>query len=107
MGISPTHFNYYLDKQPIKGIYTILNLDEVKLPLLPKESAPIAKENAKPVPICVTNIQSNLALSFSSIVKTGEYLGVTKSYLSRCIKLGKPCKGDLVKISFKNQTQNK
>lgn len=106
MGISPTHFNYHQGKQPIKGIYTILNLGGVKLPLLSQESAPIAKENAKAVPICVTNIQSNLSVYFPSIVKTGEYLGVTKSYVSRCIKLGKPCKGYLVKIS-KNHKTNK
>lgn len=26
IGISPTHFNYYLSKQPIKGIYLIVKL---------------------------------------------------------------------------------
>ena len=26
MGISPTHFNYYLSKQPIKGIYLVVKL---------------------------------------------------------------------------------
>ena len=29
MGISPNHFNYYLLKQPIKGIYLIVNIDGI------------------------------------------------------------------------------
>ena len=31
MGIFSTHFNYYLSKQPIKGIYLVVNIGGIDM----------------------------------------------------------------------------
>ena len=91
MGISPTHFNYYVVKQPIKEIYLVVNIGGIDV----ITDYPINKPsvNPKSLSICVIKMYTNVSYEFPSITKAAEFLKVTISFLSRCVRKGKGCKG--------------
>jgi group I intron endonuclease len=94
MGIFPTHFKYYLNRQPIKGNFNIIKIGNIEHTILNT----IDKEyiNIKAQPVCIINEDTLISTQFLSI-EAAEHLGVTKSYLSRCIKLNKSCRGHSIK----------
>lgn len=83
MGILPYHFQYYLDRQPIKGKYLIVKLNgencTVK-PLVEKEPA-----NNKLKGLIVTNDETGVSTEFPSYTKAAEFIGTDRTYLSRTI----------------------
>lgn len=91
MSISPTHFNYHLSKQPIKGIYLVVKIGgkDVTRDYLIKNPSP----NTKSLAVCVVKKDTGVSTEFSSITNAAEFLGITTSFLSRCIREGKPCRG--------------
>jgi len=91
MGISPNHFNYYLVKQPIKGRYLIVSIGGKDVIV----NDPINKSsiNTKSLPVCAIKIEGVESYEFTSITKAAEFIKVTISFLSRCIREGKSCKG--------------
>ena len=52
MGISPTHFNYYLSKQPIKGIYLVVKVGCIDV--TPDYEINKSSINPKSFAVCVT-----------------------------------------------------
>ena len=94
MGISLTHFNYHLSKQPVKGIYLVkIGGKDVTTDYLIKNPS----ANTKSVAVCVVKKDTGVSIEFSSITNAAEFLGITTSFLSRCIREGKPCRGYNVK----------
>lgn len=91
MGISPNHFNYYLSKQPIKGLYLVLTINGIDVTADYQISKPSI--NTKSLPICATKIYTGISYEFPSVTKAAEFLKVTISFLSRCVREGKSCKG--------------
>jgi hypothetical protein len=91
MGISPTHFNYHLSKQPVKGIYLVVMIGGIDVQADYVINNPSA--NSKSIAVCVIKKDSGVSTEFSSITNAAEFLGVTTSFLSRCIREGKPCRG--------------
>lgn len=94
MGISPNHFNYYLLKQPIKGMYQVVNLGGIDVTVyyqINKRSA-----NPKSIITCAIKIDTGVSHEFPSITKAAEFLKVTISYLRRCVREGKNGKGYIV-----------
>jgi len=55
------------------------------------EKISLNSKNAKGV--LITNNDTGETLEFLSAVSAGKYLGVDESYIRRCIKNNKPCKG--------------
>jgi hypothetical protein len=94
MGISPNHFNYYLLKQPIKGIYLVVNIGGIDV----TEDYQINKPsvNPKSFPICAIKMDTGVSYEFPSITKAAKFLDVTISFLSRGVREGKPCRGYVV-----------
>lgn len=91
MGISPNHFTYYLLKQPIKGRYLVVNIDGVDIITDDQNNKPSI--NTKSLPVCAIKMDTGVSYEFRSITKAAEFLEVTISFLSRCIREGKSCKG--------------
>jgi hypothetical protein len=91
MGISPTHFNYYLSKQPIKGIYLVAKIGGIDVTADYEINKPLV--NTKALAVCATKIDTGVSYEFASITKAAEFLEVTISFLSRCVREGKPCRG--------------
>jgi hypothetical protein len=91
MGISPTHFNYYLSKQPIKGIYLVAKIGGIDVTADYEINKPLV--NPKALAVCATKIDTGVSYEFASITKAAEFLKVTISFLSRCVREGKSCKG--------------
>jgi len=102
MGISPakqpqpqasgaTHFNYYLSKQPVKGIYLVVKIGGIDVTADYEINKPSV--NPKSLAVCALKKDTGVSHEFSSITKAAEFLGVTISFLSRCIREGKPCRG--------------
>jgi predicted HTH domain antitoxin len=91
MGISPNHFNYYLLKQPIKGMYLVVNIGGIDVTADYQINKPSA--NPKSLPICAIKMDTGVSHEFPSITKAAEFLKVTISFLSRCVREGKNCKG--------------
>jgi hypothetical protein len=85
MGISPNHFNYYLFKQPIKGIYLVVDIGGIDVTA--------DYQINKPSFICAIKMDTGVSYEFPSITKVAKFLKVTVSFLSRCVKEGKSCKG--------------
>lgn len=58
MSISPNHFNYYLLKQPIKGMYLVVNIYGIDV----TADYPINKSPAKhqSIPICAIKIDTGV-----------------------------------------------
>jgi hypothetical protein len=56
---------------------------------------PINKPSIKPqsLPVCAVKIDTGVSYEFPSITKAAEFLKVTISFLSRCIREGKNCRG--------------
>jgi len=96
MEISSTYFKYYLNKQPIKGFYTIVKLGNVELSAIYTGDTTLV--NFKAHSVYVTNADTFESKQFPSITKAAEFLCVTKSYLSRCIRQNKSCKAHIVKL---------
>ena len=90
MGISPNHFNHYLLKQPIKGIYLIVNIGGKDVTADYQINKPSV--NPKSFPICAIKMDTGLSYEFPSVTKAAEFLKVTISFLSRCVRKGKSCK---------------
>ena len=91
MGISPTHFNYYLSKQPIKGIYLVAKIGGIDVTADYEINKPLV--NPKALTVCATKIDTGVSYEFASITKAAEFLEVTVSFLSRCVREGKSCRG--------------
>jgi hypothetical protein len=91
MGISPNHFNYYLDKQPIKGIYLVVKIGGIDVTADYQINKPYV--NLKSFPICAIKMDTGVSYEFPSITKAAEFLEVTVSFLSRCVREGKSCRG--------------
>lgn len=79
MNILPSHFQYYLDRQPIKGKYLIIKVNNENYTLKPKEELKIFKG------LVVTNDDTGLSTEFSSYTKAAKFIGTDRTYLSRCI----------------------
>lgn len=94
MNISPTHFNYYLSRQPIKGKYLVTKIDDIDVTSVYKINE--QRVNPKAFIVCVTNIESGASFAYPSMTKAAEFLGVTVSFLSRCVREGKHCRGFVV-----------
>jgi len=94
MNISPTHFNYYLSRQPIKGKYLVTKIDDIDVTSVYKINEP--RVNPKALIVCATKIDSGSSFTFPSMTKAAEFLGVTLSFLSRCVREGKHCRGYVV-----------
>ena len=75
MGISPNHFNYYLIKQSIKGMYLVVNQGGVDVTADYQINKPSA--NSKFIIICVIKIDTGVSHEFPSITKAEEFLKVT------------------------------
>jgi hypothetical protein len=91
MGITPNHFNNYLYKQQIKGVYLVVNINGIDVTgdyLISKTSI-----NTKSLPICATKFDTGVSYEFPSVTKAAEFLKVTISFLSKCVREGKSCKG--------------
>jgi hypothetical protein len=103
MGISPNHFNYYILKQPIKGIYLVINIGGIDVNADYQINKPSV--NPKSFPICAVKMDTGVSYEFPSvclfflykkketITKAAEFFKVTISFLSRCVREGKSCKG--------------
>jgi len=98
MGISPTHFNYYLSKQPIKGIYLVVKLGGIDITADYEINKPSV--NSKSITICALNKDTGLSHEFSSITEAAKFLEVTISFLTLCVREGKPCRGYVVTYFF-------
>ena len=94
MGFSPIYFNYYLLKQPIKDMYLVVNIRGIDLTAYSLINKPSANPNS--LLICDIKIDTSVSHEFTSITKAAEFLKVTISYLSRCVREGKNCKGYIV-----------
>lgn len=91
MGISPNHFNYYLLKQPIEGMYLVVNIGGIDVTAYYPINKPPA--NPKSIPICAIKMDTGVYHEFTSSTKAAEVLKVTISFLSRCVRESKSCKG--------------
>lgn len=91
MGISPNHFNYYLIKQPIKGMYLVVNIGGIDVTADYQINKPSA--NPKSIITCAIKIDTGVSHEFPSITKAAEFLKVTIYYLRRCVREGKNGKG--------------
>ena len=91
MGISPNHFNYYLVKQPIKGIYLVVKIDDIDVTADYQINKPSVNPNS--LTICAIKMDTGLSYEFLFVTKAAEFLKVTVSFLSRCVRQGKSCKG--------------
>ena len=91
MGISPNHFNYYLLKQPIKGIYLVVNIGGIDLTAHYQINKPSV--NPKSFLICAIKMDTGVSYEFPSITKAAEFLKITLYFISRCLRKGKNCKG--------------
>ena len=91
MGISPNHFNYYLLKQPIKGMYLVVNIGGIDVIADYQRNKPSA--NPYSLLICAIKMDTSVSYEFPSITKAAEFLKVTISFLSWCVRIGKSCKG--------------
>ena len=91
MGISLNHFNYYLLKQPIKGIYLIVNMGGIDVTADYQINKPSV--NTKYFLICATKMDTGVSYKFPSITKAAEFLKVTIYFFSRWVIQGKSCKG--------------
>jgi hypothetical protein len=91
MGIYPNHFNYYLIKQPIKDMYLVVNICGIDVTAYCLINKPSANPNS--LLICAIKIDTGVSHDFPSITKAAEFLKVTFYFLSRCVRIGKSCKG--------------
>ena len=83
MDISPTHFNYYLSKQPIKGIYLVVKVGGIDVTADYEINKPSANPNS--LPVCATKKYSCILRVFI-YYKSSRVLEVTISFLSRCVR---------------------
>jgi hypothetical protein len=65
MGISPNHFNYYLLKQPIKGMYLVVNIGGIDVTADYQINKPSA--NPKSLPICAIKRDTGVSHEFPSV----------------------------------------
>lgn len=72
MDISPNHFNDYLLKQRIKGVYLIVNIGGIDV----TADYPINKPsvNPKSLPICAIKMHTGVSYDFPSITKATEFI---------------------------------
>lgn len=91
MVIYPNNFNYYLFKQPIKDMYLVVNIRGIDLTAYSLINKPSANPNS--LLICDIKIDTGVSHEFTSITKAAEFFKVTVSFLSRCVRTGKSCKG--------------
>ena len=91
MGITSTHFNYYLSKQPIKWIYLVVKLGGINITAYYEINKPSL--NSKSLAVCATKKDTSVYYEFASITKAAEFLEVTFSFLSRCVREGNPLGG--------------
>jgi hypothetical protein len=80
MGIIPSHFRYYLDRQPIKNKYLIIKINNENYTIKPKE---LVKNNIKN--LIVTNNKTGISTEFPSYTKAANFVGTDRTYLSRSI----------------------
>ena len=80
MGILPYHFQYYLDRQPIKDKYLIIKINNENCTIKPKELV-----NFKIKGLIVTNDNTGISIEFSSYTKAVKFVGTDRNYLSRSI----------------------
>jgi hypothetical protein len=66
MGISPTHFNDYISKQQIKGIYLVVKLGAIDITADYEINKPSV--NSKSIAICALNKDTGLSHEFSSVL---------------------------------------
>jgi hypothetical protein len=65
MGISPNHFNYYILKQPIKGIYLVINIGGIDVNADYQINKPSV--NPKSFPICAVKMDTGVSYEFPSV----------------------------------------
>jgi GIY-YIG catalytic domain len=80
MGILPYHFQYYLDKQPIKNKYLIIRINNENYTVKPKELVDFKIKG-----LIVTNNNTGVFTEFPSYVRAAEFVGTDSTYLSRSI----------------------
>ena len=80
MGILPYHFQYYLDKQPIKGRYLIVKLNGIKYTVNNTH-----EKKSKFRGLIVTNDETGIYTEFSTYTKAAEFVGTERTYLARSI----------------------
>jgi group I intron endonuclease len=80
IGILPYHFRYYLDRQPIKGKYLIVKINNEDLIVKSKK---LVNSNVKG--LIVTNNDTGISIEFSYYTKAAEFIGTDRTYLSRSI----------------------
>ena len=90
MGVSPTDFNQYLSKQPIKGMYLVVKVGGIDVTADYEINKP--QVNPKSFAVCATRKDTGVSYEFAFITKAPEFLEVTISFLSRCVREGKPCR---------------
>lgn len=80
MGILSYHFQYYLDRQPIKNKYMIIKINNENYTVKPKEL-----ENSKTKSLIVINDDTGICTEFPTYTKAAEFVGTDRTYLSRSI----------------------
>jgi hypothetical protein len=67
MGISQNNFNYYLSKQPIKGLYLVLTINTIDVTADYQMNKPSINTNS--LPIFSTKIDTGVSYEFPSVTK--------------------------------------
>lgn len=80
MGILPYHFQYYLDRQPIKNRYILIKINNENHTVKPKESV-----NSNIKSLIVTNNDTGVFTEFPSYTKAAKFVGTDRTYLSKSI----------------------
>lgn len=80
MDILPYHFQYYLDRQPIKNKYIIIKINNENYIVKPKELV-----NFKIKSLIVTNNKTGMSTEFPSYTKAAKFVSTDRTYLSRSI----------------------
>jgi len=85
MGILTFHFNYYLDREPLKGKYIIVKLDGADC----TTNTPVVKESVtnKPQVLVATRDETGISSVLPCYTKAAEFVGTDRSYLSLILSL--------------------
>ena len=85
IGILPYHFQHYLDRQPIKGKYLIIKLDDESIITRSPAKSVKTGSSSKNILFTVTLDETSTVTEFTSYTKAAAFVGTERTYLSRTI----------------------